>query len=317
MTVPQDYIDEINLNQKPLIVNKPSDLTDYLKKQAVKHEEYHHYTNLEGLEKILETKSFKMTKGVSCRLNDFHEPENKGDLFDWQRTFITCFNYSEEENMAMWGLYGKPKTDAICISISNKTFNSLVSQDEYIFFYKSGKNFKEIEDKNINLFATDIFYAKGNSNENKLEKQTHYDTKIKNNIKIDFNILKNEKNENGTLFKHLKQKEYTGFVKNYAWHYEDEVRIITNNYSNNEILKKEESIYFSIPEGLINSFKITTGPNFTKFRELNDLLRHYEDYKLEYNKSVLWSKVNLKDFYSDIGEAIVDVYDKIKMAIRK
>ena len=167
MTVPQDYIDEINLNQKPLIVNKPSDLTDYLKKQAVKHEEYHHYTNLEGLEKILETKSFKMTKGVSCRLNDFHEPENKGDLFDWQRTFITCFNYSEEENMAMWGLYGKPKTDAICISFSNKTFNELITKNYYRFFYKSGKNLKEIEDRYIKLFATDVFYAKGNSNEDR------------------------------------------------------------------------------------------------------------------------------------------------------
>ena len=150
----------------------------------------------------------------------------------------------------------------------------------------------------------------------KLEKQTHYDTEIKNNRRIDFILPKNEKNENIKLFNHLKEKEYTGFVKNYAWNYEDEVRIIANNFSNNEILKNVESIYLNFSERLIGSFKITTGPYFTKFKELNNLLKRYNDYKLKSNTSILFGNVNFNDLYGDIGEAIVDASSKIARAIK-
>ena len=57
--------------------------------------------------------------------------------------------------MAMWGLYGKPKTDAICISFSNKTFNELITKNYYLnrMIKKNAMNLKKIAMLMGDIFA--------------------------------------------------------------------------------------------------------------------------------------------------------------------
>ena len=67
-------------DENPLIINNnPQKLADFLKYLSLTHIWYHHYTTLEVLKAIFENKTFKMTKGVSRKLNDLHEAIYKGD----------------------------------------------------------------------------------------------------------------------------------------------------------------------------------------------------------------------------------------------
>lgn len=342
---PFEIIQKYN-NEKPLVINdNPKDFADFLKYLSLTHIWYHHYTTLESLEKILNSHTFIMTKGASRKLNDWHEIDEKGEKDTWNRTYISCFNYSgeelinycdeelinysdnkntlmREENMAMWGLYGKPKSDAIRISFPRETFFKLIN--------KASVKVKTDDTNNINediideIYPTDVFYAKGNDKYSALDFQTHIDKRIE--FCLDRIINKEEDNR---LFEFLKNNKLTGCVKNYSWHYEDEVRIIArikkveeNDNCNkkkdvkNEVKKvlEKDSIFLNIPDDLLKTFTITTGPNFTKDKELAELLmKHKIPPSLP---SVLCGKVNYNDLYGDIGEAIVDASDKIARAIK-
>ena len=299
-------------NPLEIYSNNPGKLAKFLKALSYNHIWYHHYTNFESLKKILKYKTFKMTKGVSKKLNDMHEPEEKGDKDIWESTYITCFNYSgedknnhsfediikrrKEENMAMWLLYGKPKTDAVRITISNQTFMGLLQSN-----CKLKDNGDNIPKDKIEILSSDVFYAKCNDSDLNIEQD--FDFQYHNNKKIKFNI-------NGKLFYFLKNKEFTGCVKNYAWHYEDEVRLIARVDKEFDLIKQKECIYLSIPDDLLNTFIITTGPNFTKFRELEELLKSCPG--ISYSKSLLHGNVNFNDDYDEIGRTIVDLATKIK-----
>ena len=310
-------------DENPLIINdNPQKLADFLKYLSLTHICYHHYTTLEVLEKILNTKTFKMTKGASKKLNDLHEIDNKGDNRRWARTYITCFGYSGEEsinytsneganftgeeNMAMWGMYGKPKTDAVRISFPRQTFFELVN--------KASVKVKPDDTNNINvgfiekIHPTDVFYAKGSEIDSALEFQTHIDKKIEFELNDNECNSENSKQDN-RLFKFLKNFEFTGCVKNYAWHYENEVRIIATINKNCHEILQNDAIFLKFPEELLKTFVITTGPNFTKNKELAKILK---DYKIIPQPSVLSGNLNFKDDYGDIGETVVDLVGKIK-----
>lgn len=296
-------------NENPLVIgnDNPRKFADFLKAVSKTHTWYHHYTSLDNLQKILENKTFKMTRGVSRKLNDLHESIYKGDENIWEKTYITCFNYSGEnkinyknhrkinsrleENMAMWELYGKPKTDAVRITIPQETFKAL-SKSECII------DSEILSSGAINVFSTDVFYTRGNSKSLDPKSQIHI------NKTIIFDIGKEK------LFNFFAKPEFTGCVKNYAWHYEDEVRIISQVGIGFKYEAKEDFVFLKIPECLLKTFKITTGPSFTKFRELKKLLKSYPG--ITYTKSLLDGNVNFNDDYDEIGRTVVDLAAKIK-----
>ena len=293
-------------------------LPNFLKESSKTHSWYHHYTTLETLKKILKNKTFKMTKGASKRLNDLHEADNKGDKSLWERTYITCFNFSGEEeliyknkektdvrieeNMAMWKLYCIPKYEAIRISIPQDTFLDLVKKN-----CKIDQDKNEIIDENKidEVFSTDVFYTKGNNEEE------YEDPEFQKHIDKNFKIETNGKK----LFDYLKSKEFTGCVKNYAWRYENEVRIIATINADCKNILQKDAIFLNFPDNLLKTFVITTGPNFTKFNELKKLL---DKYGLKSSiTSVLAGNVNFRDPYEEIVESINDLAVKMKKLTKK
>ena len=71
----------------------------------------------------------------------------------------------------------------------------------------------------------------------------------------------------------------------------------------------------NIPNSLLNTFIITTGPNFTKFREIKKLLKSYPG--ITYTKSLLDGNVNFNDDYDETGRTIVDLATKIKKLTKR
>ena len=100
-----------------LDIKSVDSIINYLEQKGKNHRVYYHYTTWESLKKIMENKSFLLTRGNSLKINDQHEANKKGVKEVWDRTYIGSFAFGSSENMAMWGLYGLPWEDAIRIAI--------------------------------------------------------------------------------------------------------------------------------------------------------------------------------------------------------
>ncbi len=246
-------------------------LQNHLENEAINHNHFHHYTNMNSLELILKNRTIKLTRGNSKSLNDWHEAEVKGDPLYWNKTYIGCFSFDDNkdsdtnnydsENMAMWGLYGIPSEEAVRFSLSAEWMKKLIDfcknnkeQNENIV-YLDGKKRNPIKSDDIELISfADVFYVRGTNNDKVSPKQFH------NSVKINFKF------DDCDLHSMLKTWNFTGFVKNYAWHYEKESRIIVR-------LKDpidQENIFLLIPKNVIKKFNIVLSPNYPRCEFAND-----------------------------------------------
>lgn len=216
------------------------DVIDYLETKARGHKNYYHYTTWDSLVKIYKTKSFLLTKGNSLMINDQHEAKMKGAVDIWNKTYIGSFSYGSSENMAMWGLYGLPAQDAVRIAIPQKAMLNWINQISSIYRDKNRNGL--ILD--IKKSLTDVVYIEGKRGDAEFDLSCGYDR-----ARI---TGRSELSNMGMSSK------MTGYIKNYAWKYEDEVRIkieLPQEYG-------YEKILVDIPDETIDSFSITTGPCF-------------------------------------------------------
>lgn len=220
-----------------LKVKDIDDLIAFLKCKGKNHNNYYHYTSWDSFLKIYENKTFLLTRGNSLNINDQHEALMKGRMSEWNKTYIGSFAYGSAENMAMWGLYGQPTEDAIRIEISKEMMNKWFKEIQEAYF-------AEMSIKIDNVSLADIIYVDGKDESDDLiltHRDTHLHTKdIQGLINVN------------------KRPEMTGYIKNYAWHYENEVRIkvkLPYDYG-------YDKIFVKIPEEVLNSMKIMVGPSF-------------------------------------------------------
>lgn len=268
-------------NKKTKSFNDGSEFAMFLEGQASKHNHFHHYTSMRCLEMILKNRTIKLTRGNSKSLNDWHEAEVKGDPFYWNKTYIGCFSFDDNndsdinnydsENMAMWGIYGLPSNEAIRFSLNKDIMFSFIDNYKKIidkinhkevlltdnnddsdtdFIFLDGDKQNKIETKDIDFIGlTDVFYVKGTNNDIVSVKQNHY------SLPINFEL-----EDSADLHKFLQNWNFTGYVKNNTWSYEKETRIILRLKG----IKEKENLFMEIPEKVINSFQITLGPSFYK-----------------------------------------------------
>ena len=223
----------------------------FLKEKGVNHDKYYHYTTWDSLKKILKYKTFLLTRGNSLNINDQHEAHMKGSWEEWNKIYIGSFAFGPSENMAMWGLYGLPWHDAVRLSIPKHKMNTWVDSIQEIKLFENGKteSFHDSFDASLN----DVVYASGAEGD-----PIKYIYRGKNlNAKLPLGADK--------------AKEMTGYVKNCAWQYENEVRLrIRLNHDTGF-----ERIQVSVPDEVIDSINVTTGPYFRwKSEDLYEQLIH-------------------------------------------
>ena len=247
-------------------------LYDYLIKESEKHKYFHHYTTLPVLKCIFKNRTFKMRRGNSTNLDDWHEWKAKGVECDWERTYISCFSYGDYENIGMWGLYGGlPTNQAVRLSLPKEAMNFVYRLNQELSNSElSNKKCNVYKDENKihsfyyndieSVYISDVFYAKDKGNQTFKSKRINFK-------KSDETIIKDIRD-------FLKKKELTGCVKNYAWHFENEVRIIIK-FKNMQFDKKGnclDCVYIEFPEDILNLFHIMTGPNFDKYLDLETIV---------------------------------------------
>ena len=223
-------------------IEKISDIVDFLEEKGKGHRFYHHYSTWDSLKAIVENRSFLLTKGNSLSINDQHEATKKGSWDVWEKTYIGSFSFGESEIMSMWGLYGLPWEDAVRISIPRKYMLEWINGLENVSIWENNNTGDSISGAKISL--TDVVYVSGKKSDSNY-RLTHAGRSFP---------IKNQ----GKFLRFDEDKSMTGYVKNYAWQYENEVRI---RIELPEIYGAEK-IKIDIPENVVKSFIIVTGPNF-------------------------------------------------------
>ncbi len=232
---------------EPSTAYDTSTIINALNAKGKNHNYYYHYTSWDSAMKILQNHTFLLTRGNSLKINDQHEAKMKGASSVWNKTYIGSFSYGSSENMAMWGLYGLPWEDAVRLEIPKARMMDWINS---IHQYKPWNGEHPIANSTscpvTDVVLNDIVYVNGVSGDEASLSLTY-------NNKSWSIINKPE------LFHLDTASEMTGYIKNYAWRYENEVRIRI-------CLPKEigvERIQIGIPPETVESIKMTTGPNFT------------------------------------------------------
>ncbi|MBR2042309.1 MAG: hypothetical protein IJ945_08065 [Oscillospiraceae bacterium] len=221
-------------------ISNVDELLEYLRQKGTNHKCYYHYTSWDSFSKIYNGASFLLTRGNSLSINDQHEAMMKGSWQEWNKTYIGSFAFGAAENMAMWGLYGLPWEDAVRISIPKKAMLKWIDGIEKVYLWDGEP--KETITAEISL--ADIVYVSGEAGGRNLQ-LTHRDAVFSTKNKIN-------------LFGVDTNSRMTGYIKNYAWRYENEVRLhVRLPHSTGA-----EKIMIKIPEEVLEDLTITTGPSF-------------------------------------------------------
>ena len=221
-------------------VRKIEDLINYLHQKGQNHNWYYHYTTWDSFEKIYQNKSFLLTRGNSLNINDQHEALMKGSYYVWNRTYIGSFSHGSSENMAMWGLYGQPSQDAIRITIPKTAMLKWVNSIDKVFIW----NEEPLDQMKAEVALTDIVYASGESHSANLNLYRSNEVISTKNI--------------AGLQAVDSDKRMTGYIKNIAWRYENEVRIrieLPDCYPSDKIM-------INVPESVLDSMIIAKWPLF-------------------------------------------------------
>lgn len=228
-------------------INSMDNLLSFLEAKGSNHDNYHHYTDIDSMIKMIDSGFFHITRGNSTTMNDQQECLVKGAYDVWNRTYIGSFAFGESENMAMWGLYGLPWEDAVRITIPRKAMRMWISEVDTIYGVSLEedicKRYPIQEEKKIRL--SDIVYIS--------------DNRYSPSSKLYWNDNSLSIKDNESLIDIDKRSEMTGFVKNDAWKYENEARI---HVQFNEQINYEK-IAIKLTDYIFRTMTITAGPYFS------------------------------------------------------
>lgn len=217
------------------------ELLAYLEEKGRNHTVYYHYTSWDSFSKIYTGGSFLLTRGNSLTINDQHEAIMKGSMREWNKTYIGSFNFGHGENMAMWGLYGLPWEDAVRICIPKKAMLQWIDSIKEVYVW-DGKKKKESLSARVRL--SDIVYVSGEPAGSDL-RLTRSDETLETKDKPALRAVDT-------------RAEMTGFIKNHAWRYENEVRIHVRLPDS----ICYEKILITIPPEVLQEITVTKGPSF-------------------------------------------------------
>lgn len=200
-----------------------------------------HYTNYEKLIKILRTEKFYLSKAEW--MNDQLEFQNGSENI-WNRLYFFSLIMSRKENIGMWSVYSQPWGDGIKLSFSTEDVKTWLSSLDKAYIVdeedKVTDEILKIDDK-MKCFLSAVAYTNTDSKDNRDEED-----------KVTWNTVKNTH-----ILSASRLPELTGYIKDTAWAYEQEIRI--------KVLFQKPVAYHRIAldvKSLMPKMIITTGPLF-------------------------------------------------------
>lgn len=266
-----------------LNVNTATELRNFLQKVSLKHPFFHHITTVNALMNILKTGLWRLSSGD--KTNDLQELYEKGALGERHRIFTTSFSHGDGECIGMWKVYLKQEepNNQICLSFPKKNIEKwLISLKHSMVCYIQADNNEESEIRLDDISFHDIAYAYGIQND-------------KNARLCWGNIVKKYTKCNQVDVSQVPL--LTGFIKNSAWEYEKESRLMVK-ISSAIADSSNGHIFVPYPLELWNKVKITFGP-FAQGDVLADFNRKIHNAQLG-TYTELWEPPQMSYFQGKI-----------------
>ena len=188
--------------------NTIENLKAYLRQKGKNHNSYKAYSTLDRVVEIRDKKFLYLSNGETW--NDLTDRNNFNSAANSVVNYGKCFSFSQDENVAMWMLYGGIDKLSGMIDFTKKGMHSILDADSINIgcFDNNGKFNTEVVLKkdNFDIYVTDIVYYKSNGN-------GYYINRSEESYKC----LSKE------IFESLRYCK-----KSYPWKYENECRLIVS-----------------------------------------------------------------------------------------
>ncbi len=267
----EKYNDSTPTNFKE--IDNPKDMIRYLSdsRRRLENSDYiFHYTSFDVVINILRRKEWHL--GSAVFMNDRLEYEN-GDPSIWPNIFFSSLMTEDDESIGMWSMYAQPWHLGVKITIPSKKAREWINGVRII---------KEIDqesklatgrvitvDKDIKLNLSSVTYC--NTDRVKIEDSME---------KLTWSNVVNT-NFQGAAHMH----ELTGYVKDLAWSYEKEIRILAK-FDNTQNFKR---IALDIPDEIIGEMIFTASPVFGG--DLRNMVYDELDIEIKTEKSLFEDKL--------------------------
>jgi len=269
------------------------DIRNFLDKTSMRHKVFHHFTTMKALAQILSSKQWRLSSAAAT--NDLQEWDEKGIREEWNKIFSASFTHGYGENIGMWKMYGsKNPNKQICISFT-------------VDFIKSWINQIKVVKINDRVFHID---NDGIMNDQKVSPITFHDVIYAHGKQYDpemricwGNIIKK-----CNQFEPSQSSVLTGYIKNAAWEYEKETRLMIklplSDFGYND--EPPQHIFIDFP--LIDEFK-----------SIHYTFSPFADKCEEKLKEILKSELDKERIPKDIIQSIISnskmsyFYEKINL----
>lgn len=235
-----------------------SEIVDFLQRSAEGHARLYRYTKINRIEEMLESKRLCFSRLLE--MNDLREYKNVDDA---NRTYIACFSFGNLENMAMWKMYGGDDNKSVRVSFDNKRVVEWVKGLKAKKHFYRDSEIKETIDVNQieSITFHDIAYAYG--------KALMWNHKVVGMSRC------------RELEKPFEIRELQGYIKDFGWASENEVRIIVKLKKCDPKLKRIFADFSSV----INTMEVLSGPVNDKFQKIKGLMSMYDIIRVDNSKA--------------------------------
>ena len=237
-------------------------LLSYLQNPAGGFRSAYHYTSLEALYQICSNKTLRFSR--MKKMNDNFEQE----LFCTNRDFFFCLSIGgddEKDNFGLWAMYGK-----LNVKKSNK------AEDIGVKIYFSSDALKQICKENEKLSIHRVAYT---------DLIDNYDKPTNRKIYV---------GSHSTEINDFDKDKYSGFIKDVAWRYENEMRLRLP-FSNERITDDMKDI--KIPDKILSSLKVYPSPVYG-LDEVKEIFRERcggKDIHVNFRENIYRNSLSLKD----------------------
>ena len=214
------------MNKLKDIIEDSESLSQGLKDNACRHQFYNSYTSMERAMAFLLSGNMYITNGSNW--NDIFDRETMQN----RELFAKCFSCSTKENIAMWMLYGaKRGKQGAMLRYPRSVMNEIISIDTVLLGkFNNSKRFEGDEisksSGDFDIFLTDVIYGDASK-----------DNRLMINLYEDHERVEKSVIENMDIF-----------IKNYAWSYERECRLVVKlSEKMKKRVKKDELNTICIP----------------------------------------------------------------------
>ena len=260
--VPQDMSTEKSFSE----LSSADGLVRFLKNHVTDHKFLYHFTTAKSLQCILRNRTWRFSSAE--KMNDLHEYKVKisssnSDVY--KKIYSTCFSFGDEDNIAMWAMYGIPWEDGIRIRIPS---SDLVRwRDEIYSMIPHGKltDAKYDNDEIIHdVSLHDICYYRGYMGSRKVLTDCPKKQKCVCNDKCNGCPPKallwgdNSNSNTSIVDSSYFEGQLIGYVKNSAWSYENETRLMFTKDG-----RSRDYVDLPVPCYILKNMQVSIGPRST------------------------------------------------------